>query len=245
MALGENVWERVSGRQWKGRGIDERISPRTGASERITLAHCAGVGRGVVVVPVRCQESLRYVLLTVSARVRLRFRVWIFCIGPMYWIYGWGRSKESIPGSSHWWWRFDEEVFLGRLWMFLSWGGGGGEEELQGACCWEVFAGRGGSKQPCLCYILYVEQWRFRCSMSSDHRERGFLDTRTPWADACDVSGFDNPSTCSHSDDSGGSAAFVPPRTPRSSGYDFLCTCGLCCYFLVRRTGYVRERHAP
>ncbi len=24
----------------------------------------------------------------------------------------------------------------------------------------------------------------------------------------------------------------VPPRTPRNSGYDFLCTCGLCCYML-------------
>ncbi len=42
MALGENVWERVSGRQWKGRGIDGRISPRTGASERIALVHDAG-----------------------------------------------------------------------------------------------------------------------------------------------------------------------------------------------------------
>ena len=85
---------------------------------------------------------------------------------------------------------------------------------------------------PFLYYISYVEQWRFRCSMSSGHRERGFLDPRTPWADACDVSGFNSPSTCSHSDDSGGAAAFVPPRTPRSSGYDFLCTCGLCCYML-------------
>jgi hypothetical protein len=52
----------------------------------------------------------------------------------------------------------------------------------------------------------------------------------TTWADVCNVSGFDNPSTCSHSDDSGGAAAFVPTRTPRSSGYDFLCTCDLCCY---------------
>jgi hypothetical protein len=43
---------------------------------------------------------------------------------------------------------------------------------------------------------------------------------------------FDKPSTCSHSDDSGGTAVFVPPRTPRSSGYDFLCTYGLCCYML-------------
>ena len=68
--------------------------------------------------------------------------------------------------------------------------------------------------------------------MSSGHRERGFLDPRTPRADACDVSGSDSPSTCSHSDDNGGAAAIVPPRTPRSSGYDFLCTCGLCCYML-------------
>jgi hypothetical protein len=45
-------------------------------------------------------------------------------------------------------------------------------------------------------------------------------------------SGFDNPSTCSHSDDTGGVVAFVPPRTPRISGYDFLYTCGLCCYML-------------
>jgi hypothetical protein len=65
----------------------------------------------------------------------------------------------------------------------------------------------------------------------------GFLDPRTPWADAYDVLGFDNPSTCSHSDDSGGSATFVPLRTPRSSGHDFLCTYGLCymlyvCYML-------------
>jgi hypothetical protein len=59
--------------------------------------------------------------------------------------------------------------------------------------------------------------------MSSDHRERGFLDPRTPWVDVCDVSGFDNPSTCSHSDDRGGTVAFVPVWTPRGSGYDFLC----------------------
>jgi hypothetical protein len=32
-----------------------------------------------------------------------------------------------------------------------------------------------------VCYILYVEQWGFRCSMSSDHREGGpVLDPRLP-----------------------------------------------------------------
>jgi hypothetical protein len=42
MTLGEHVWERVSGRQWKERGIDERISPRTGASAWISLVHWTG-----------------------------------------------------------------------------------------------------------------------------------------------------------------------------------------------------------
>jgi hypothetical protein len=104
-----------------------------------------------------------------------------------------------------------------------------------------------------LCYIIYVEQWRFPCSMSSDYRERGFLDLRTPWSGVCEVSDFDNPSTCSHSDDSGGTDVFVPPRTPRSSGYEFYVV-GMIFYahagyiegsFLVSRTGCVRERHAP
>ena len=38
-------WEDVSGyfssHQWKGGGIDGRVSPRTGSSDRIVLAHCA------------------------------------------------------------------------------------------------------------------------------------------------------------------------------------------------------------
>jgi hypothetical protein len=36
------------------------------------------------------------------------------------------------------------------------------------------------SKHPCLCYILYVEQWRFHCSMPSDHREGGPRSSM-PW----------------------------------------------------------------
>ncbi len=49
------------------------------------------------------------------------------------------------------------------------------------------------------------------------------------------VSGFDNPSTCSHSDDSGGAAAFFPTRTPRYIEGSFL----------VSRTGCAREHHGP
>jgi hypothetical protein len=38
----------------------------------------------------------------VSTRSFTVFRVWIFCMGPMYWIFGWGRPRESIPGAAHW-----------------------------------------------------------------------------------------------------------------------------------------------
>ncbi len=117
-------------------------------------------------------------------------------------VYGWGRSRESIPGAAHWRWRFDEEAFSGRLWIFFL-GGRGRGRGVPGRVLLRSFRRTAGSKQPILCYILYVEQWRFRCSMSSGHRERGFFDPRTPWADACDVSGFNNSSTCSHFDGSG------------------------------------------
>ena len=77
--------------------------------------------------------------------------------------------------------------------------------------------------------------------MSSGHREGGFFDPRTPWADVCDVSGFNNSSTCSHSDDSGGAAAPRSARTPRSSGYDVyahavyvvICYMSLTCICLL------------
>ena len=122
----------------------------------------------------------------------------------------------------------------------FSWGGGGGEEEFQGAFLLRSFRRTVGSKRPLVCYILYVAQWWFRYSLQG-HRERRFLDPRTPWADACDVSGFNNPSTCSRPDDSGGAAALVPPRTPRSSGYDVyahavyvvICYMSIICYMPV------------
>ena len=155
-------------------------------------------------------------------------------------IYGWGRSRESIPGAAHWRWRFDEEAFSGRLWMFFL-GGRGRGRGVPGRVLLRSFRRTAGSKQPLCMFILYVEQWRFRCSMSSGHRERGFFDPRTPWADACDVSGFNNSSTCSHSDDSGGAAPPRSVRTPRSSGYDVyahavyvvICYVSLTCICLL------------
>ena len=54
---------------------------------------------------------------------------------------------------------------MGRTWIFFSRGGGGGEEELQDTTTEAFSQDDASSKQPCLCYILYVEQWKFRCSM--------------------------------------------------------------------------------
>ncbi len=46
------------------------------------------------------------------------------------------------------------------------------------------------------CYILYVEQWGFRCSMTSDHHEGGPRSSMSWEVHVCCVV-FDNPSTCS------------------------------------------------
>jgi hypothetical protein len=124
----------------------------------------------------------------------------------------------SIPGERTGDGRFDGETFLGGL-LMLFLGGRGRGRGAPGCVLLRSFRRTAGCKQPFLFYILYVAQWWFRCNLQG-HRERGFLDPRTPWADASDVSGFNSPSTCSHSEDSGGSATLVPPRTPRSSGYD-------------------------
>jgi hypothetical protein len=75
-------------------------------------------------------------------------------------------------------------------------GGGGGEEELQVTTVEAFSQHDASSKHPCLCYILYVEQWRFRYSMPSDHREGGPRSSMT-WVAHVRCSRFDNPSTCS------------------------------------------------
>jgi len=62
--------------------------------------------------------------------------------------------------------------------------------------------------------------------------EKGILDPRLPWTDTCDVR-LRQPVDLVHTLKTvKGLLLLVPPRTPRSSGYDFLCTCGLCCYML-------------
>ena len=64
-------------------------------------------------------------------------------MGPIHWIREWGLAYGIYPWVS----------------------GGGGEEELQGTTAETFSQDDASSKQPCLCYILYIAQWRFRCSM--------------------------------------------------------------------------------
>ena len=55
--------------------------------------------------------------------------------------------------------KFDGETFLGRTWMFFSWGEGGGEEETPGQVLLSFFSQDDAHFQtaPFLCYISYIE----------------------------------------------------------------------------------------
>jgi hypothetical protein len=186
MSLGENVWEQVSSRQWKGRGIDGGVSPRTGTSEWITLTHRTGLDRidlgGGVFAPA-CFE------------------------GCGSW---WDQERDPGAGFMDGDWpgslslgqhtgdgKFDGKTFLGRTWMFFLGGGGGGEEEASGAVLLSRFRRTtlAFKQTHFLCYILYSEKWRFRYCMfqviSQSVLDLDDLDRRM----CC--SGFDNPSTCS------------------------------------------------
>ncbi len=187
----------------------------------MTLAHCAGTRRGCVPsgegvgtspsmfppmargLEMRALDGVSTRSLAVSGVDLLhRSNAMDLRMGTVQGIYSWG----SALGDGD---LMRRRFRVGCGCFFL--GGRGRGRGVPGRVLLRSFRRTAGSKQPCLCYILYVEQWRFRCIMSSGHRERGFFDPRTPWADACDVSGFNNSSTCSHSDDSGGAA------TPRST----------------------------
>jgi hypothetical protein len=131
--------------------------------------------------------------------------------------------------------KIDGETFLGRTWMFFSRGGGGGEEELQGTTDETFSHDDTSSKQPCLCYILYIAQWVFRCSMSSDHHEGGPRSSIALGRHVrCSVSTTRRPSP--HIEDGEGAVA---PRSGTDSTEQWvscLCTCGLCCYVYMSIT---------
>ena len=84
-------WEDVSGyfssHQWKGGGIDGRVSPRTGSSDRIVLAHCVGhVSRFLV---------WEYLFLLVLLRDDLGGLWMVFLWGPCRGGTGLGKRKHQ------------------------------------------------------------------------------------------------------------------------------------------------------
>jgi hypothetical protein len=73
--------------------------------------------------------------------------------------------------------KIDGETFLGRLLIFFFGGAGDGKRNSRARNAETMrrcFAGRCEFRTAlCVCYILYVGQWKFRCNMSSGHREGG------------------------------------------------------------------------
>jgi hypothetical protein len=85
--------------------------------------------------------------------------------------------------------------FLGRLLIFFFWGTGEGKRNSSARNAETFFTGRCEFRTDlCVCYILYVEQWKFHCSMSSGHHEGGPRSSIT-LVRQVRSSGFNNPST--------------------------------------------------
>ncbi len=59
------------------------------------------------------------------------------------------------PGAAHWRWRFDEEAFSGRLWMFFL-GGRGRGRAAPGCVLLRSFRRTAGCKQSFFCVIYYM-----------------------------------------------------------------------------------------
>ena len=106
-------------------------------------------------------------------------------------------------------------------------GGLGRGRGTPGHDCRDVFAGRREFQTARFMFILYVEQWRFRCTCLQAIA-KGVLDPRGPGQRACAVQASSTRRTVPHIETVKGLRHLVPPRTPRSSGYGVLCTCGLC-----------------
>jgi hypothetical protein len=114
----------------------------------------------------------------------------------------------------------------------FSWGDGGGKRNSRVRVA-EKFSQDERAPNSPVCVIYYMlSSGGFTASCLQAIAKGGSSILGRPGQTRTMFSVFDNSSTCSHYDDSGGTAVFVPSRTPRSSGYYFLCTCGLCCYML-------------
>jgi hypothetical protein len=132
----------------------------------------------------------------------------------------------------------DGETFLGRTWMFFL-GESGGEEKLPGHSQQGRSLDDTRFQTAPFCYILYVDQWGFRFSMSSGHREVG---PRSSIAlDNTCLFRFRQPVDLVHVlKKVKGLLLPVSPRTPRNSGYDVyshvvyvvICYMSITCYVL-------------
>ncbi len=116
--------------------------------------------------------------------------------------------------------KFDGEAFwVGCGWFFVG-GVGEGKRRLQGTFSMVCFFHwtMQVSEHPFLCYTLYIERWRFRCSIFRPSR-RGPRSV-TPWADTCALFKFRQPDDLLHTLKTvKGLLHLVPSRTSRSSGY--------------------------
>ena len=70
-----------------------------------------------------------------------------------------------------------------------------------------------------LCSVLYIEQWRFRCCLLQAIAKSA-LDPRCPGQRTCAVQASTARRQVHASKTVKGLLLLVPPRTPRSSGYD-------------------------
>jgi hypothetical protein len=117
--------------------------------------------------------------------------------------------------------------WVGCGWFFLD-GAGGGKRKRQGTSAGSVFAGRLAllNSPIFLLYIIYCSgnfaATCFRPSRTVPPNPRGPGQTLA-------LFGFRHPDDLFHALKTvKGLLYLVPPRTPRTSGYGVLCTCGLC-----------------
>jgi hypothetical protein len=144
-------------------------------------------------------------------------------MGPMHWIHRWGLAYGIYPwvstlvmGNL-----MGKRFWVGRGCFFL--GGGGGEEELQGTTAETFSQDDTSSKQSCLCYILYIDQWGF-AAVCLQANTKGVLDPRLPWTDTYTVRLRQLVDLVHTLKTVKGLLLLVPARNPRSSAGPHLIT---------------------
>ena len=136
---------------------------------------------------------------------------------------------------------FGEDVDL------FSWGGGGGKRSSRARVAERFSQDDASSKQPFIYSIFRSGGFAAACLQVI---AKGVLDPRLPWADTCVVR-LRQPVDLGHALKTvSGLLLLVPPRTPRSSGYDVyahavyvvICYMSLTCICLLY-VSHPRTRH--